>query len=61
VAVAVLAELWRFENGRKLQPEKRPLGRVSRGGGVCGLTSGSGLLQLVPLDRGDQGGSNGGS
>jgi hypothetical protein len=33
--------------------------RVDKGSD-CGVGSGSGLLQLVPIDRGDQGGSNGG-
>jgi hypothetical protein len=45
VAVAVLAEIWRFE--------KKNVSLSS------GLTSGSGWVTVVPLDRGDHGGSNG--
>jgi hypothetical protein len=33
--------------------------RVDKGSD-CGMTGGSGWVQLVPIDRGDQGGSNGG-
>jgi hypothetical protein len=34
------------------------VGRADIGSG-SGITGGSGLLQLAPLERGDQGGSNG--
>jgi hypothetical protein len=33
--------------------------RVDKGSD-CGVGSGSGWVQLAPIDRGDQGGSNGG-
>jgi Na+-translocating ferredoxin:NAD+ oxidoreductase RNF subunit RnfB len=60
VVVAVLAEIWSFENVvKKIKKIKS-----GSGCGDCGCdggrVSGSGWVAVGPLDRGDQCGSNGG-
>jgi hypothetical protein len=57
--VAVLTELWWFEKDCKKSRYfvSMSVGVGERGGG--GITSGRGWVWLVPLDRGDRGGSNG--
>jgi hypothetical protein len=57
--VAVLAEIWRFEN-RSGKKEKKIEKFDTVTLDTCSLIgSGSGWVAVVPLDRGDQGGSNG--
>jgi hypothetical protein len=59
VAVAVLAELWRFEKCEKKRYNfwrKNENVKIMNSGGVTG---GSGRVAVVSIERGDQGGSNG--
>jgi hypothetical protein len=56
VAVAVLAELWRFEKCEKKRYNfwrKNENVKIMNSGGVTG---GSGWVAVVSIDRGDQGG-----
>jgi hypothetical protein len=59
VAVAVLAEMWRFEKGSGKKTKKLRFLISGYGCGGSGVTSGSGWMTVVSLERGDQGGSNG--